>query len=462
MAALQQKRRILLMRQKNNSLVFVGLLAALLFYAVLFSSLVSVTKEGILDESSQPFTFTGKIIKQPPHYPWNVHFPTKEPWNFQSLWKIAQNPDSYSKMVLVQLYQVRNGKLYGWKTQQMHIRQADLYTYNLRVQRYEQLFAQSLSLAHYLESNDPEVDPRVKELITDPFPFLFKWDDFSKCREQPSFNDGSPFFAFSTFAQPTEDEKCTPLAMPTYEQWRKYNHIENSTHWDVVFQQQQEEYPWKDKLSKAVWRGGTTGRKYMYPDWRDLPRVKLVQLSIDHPAILDARFVSLNNRNEAEKEEIVQSGLLGSRIDMKDFQKFKAIIDIDGNSWSSRFADLLCMNSVVIKVEPRWMDYFYSELQPWVHYVPANMSNLVEVVTMATSDDPEIQKRMLEIVRNANNWCRSKMTATQLTKDMIWIMISYLDMLKKEDLYSKRFTKWKKSWRWKENEWVEILYNSTT
>jgi len=174
--------------------VFVGLLAALLFYAVLFSSLVSVTKEGILDESSQPFTFTGKIIKQPPHYPWNVHFPTKEPWNFQSLWKIAQNPDSYSKMVLVQLYQVRNGKLYGWKTQQMHIRQADLYTYNLRVQRYEQLFVQSLSLAHYLESNDPEVDPRVKELITDPFPFLFKWDDFSKCREQPSFNDGSPFF----------------------------------------------------------------------------------------------------------------------------------------------------------------------------------------------------------------------------------------------------------------------------
>ena len=33
-----------------------------------------------------------------------------------------------------------------------------------------------------------------------------------------------------------------------------------------------------------------------------------------------------------------------------DQMKFKAIIDIDGNTWSSRFPELLCTNSVVIKV----------------------------------------------------------------------------------------------------------------
>jgi len=29
---------------------------------------------------------------------------------------------------------------------------------------------------------------------------------------------------------------------------------------------------------------------------------------------------------------------------------YRAIIDIDGNNWSSRFASLLCTNSVIIKV----------------------------------------------------------------------------------------------------------------
>jgi len=149
-------------------------------------------------------------------------------------------------------------------------------------------------------------------------------------------------------------------------------------------------------------------------------------------------------------------------MQMKDYQKYMAIIDIDGNSWSSRFADLLCMNSVVIKVEPNWMDYFYMELQPWKHYVPvhANMSNLVEVVTMATSDDPEIQKQMQQIVHNANVWCRSKMTAPQLSIDMIWIMIYYVEMLKKEDSHSAKFTRWKKS-RWRARDWIEIPFNAS-
>ena len=61
-------------------------------------------------------------------------------------------------------------------------------------------------------------------------------------------------------------------------------------------------------------------------------------------------------------------------------EKYKAILDIDGNSYSARFSRLLCTNSVIIKITPRWAEYFFDELQPMAHYVPANLENLTKVV----------------------------------------------------------------------------------
>jgi len=153
---------------------------------------------------------------------------------------------------------------------------------------------------------------------------------------------------------------------------------------------------------------------------------------------------------------------------MEDFQKYRAVIDIDGNSWSSRFADLMCMNSVMIKVQPDWVDYFYPELRPWVHYIPVygNLMNLVEVVAHVTAEDQETQQQMRSIVQNANSWCRSKMTAIQMSIDMIWIMISYVEMLKKEDSRSGNFTKWKEDFSysraWNTENWIEIPVNETS
>lgn len=51
------------------------------------------------------------------------------------------------------------------------------------------------------------------------------------------------------------------------------------------------------------------------------------------------------------------------------------------------------------------------------------------------------------------------MTAMQLSIDLIiWILIYYVDLLKQEDLYSRKYTKWKKTHR-KMRDWIEIPYN---
>jgi len=123
----------------------------------------------------------------------------------------------------------------------------------------------------------------------------------------------------------------------------------------MQFQKQSKIYPWSRKINKAVWHGGTTCN----PIYKELssflnvisniPRGKLVQMSMLHPTLIDAAFTKFN-QEEGRKEELRNTTLLKKRMPFDDQMKFKAIIDIDGNDWSSRFPKLLCTNSVIIKV----------------------------------------------------------------------------------------------------------------
>lgn len=47
---------------------------------------------------------------------------------------------------------------------------------------------------------------------------------------------------------------------------------------------------------------------------------------------------------------------------MDRFQKYTAVLDMDGESWSSRFGGLLCLNSVILKVESHHHDFFIMSL----------------------------------------------------------------------------------------------------
>ena len=110
-----------------------------------------------------------------------------------------------------------------------------------------------------------------------------------------------------------------------------------------------------------------------------------------------------------------------------------------------------------------WVDYFYYELQPWIHYVPVNgnMSNLVEMVRLVMSEDR--QTEMQQITQRANEWCRSKLNARQMIVDMAWILIYYVELLMKEDVHSGMFTQWKHNFStqggWNSSNWEEILTN---
>ena len=119
---------------------------------------------------------------------------------------------------------------------------------------------------------------------------------------------------------------------------------------------------------------------------------------------------------------------------------------MDGNSWSARFGTLLCYNSVIVKVEPEYVDYFYHDLIPWKHYVPVkqDLSDLVKNAEYIL--DPENDASVREIVASANAWCSQRFTRKQLAYDMIDIWEAYLQMLNRAD------PDWTKAWEKKKTQ----------
>jgi hypothetical protein len=138
--------------------------------------------------------------------------------------------------------------------------------------------------------------------------------------------------------------------------------------------------------------------------------------SISHNSTIDAKIANKN---------------IETFMDFEDFQNYKAIIDLDGFSWSGRFHRLLCMNSVVIKIEPKFLDYNMNMFTPWVHYIPAFAnSSLIDTVEYVVA--PENDAKMKEIIGNAQEWCQAKLVREELMNDWMDIISWYVDELDKQ------------------------------
>lgn len=189
------------------------------------------------------------------------------------------------------------------------------------------------------------------------------------------------------------------------------------------------QYPWEKKHPRAIWRGSTYFDNAVYNNcdldcFHDTPRSRLVQKSMDHPEWMDAAFTQVVGKIFVVNETLIANETRVVKwIKFNDFMKYKAIIDIDGMKWSSRFGNLLCFNSVVIKIEPDYVEEFYKQLQPMVHYVPATLDNLTETVKYVMDDGNEEQIK--EIVANAQGWCLKTMTGTAMRKEAAHSLNAY-------------------------------------
>lgn len=154
---------------------------------------------------------------------------------------------------------------------------------------------------------------------------------------------------------------CSAIDMPGYERYsllsdRSFMIYNNN--WESTFHYHEYYYPWLKKVDMAIWRGSTTGPHSI--TFNELPRTQLVQISLTRPDIINAKFTSFVQGREHEQDKydgdnsttVLNQTVfdIAKYMPYNELMQYRAIIDIDGNTWSSRFTKLLCTNSVIIKV----------------------------------------------------------------------------------------------------------------
>ena len=158
--------------------------------------------------------------------------------------------------------------------------------------------------------------------------------------------------------------------------------------------------PWYDRQPIAFWRGATTGVPRIPGDWRSLERIHLCELArrYEQTGLIDAGISEVKQfSDESVRHDIQNSGLMRGFVPWQDWNKYKILIEIDGNcnSWSNLFQRLLT-GSPVLRVESsRGLNqWFYDELIPWKNYIPVapDMSDLMSKISWLIKNDGEAQR----------------------------------------------------------------------
>lgn len=195
-----------------------------------------------------------------------------------------------------------------------------------------------------------------------------------------------------------------------------------------------DETPWEAKQGRLYWTGSTTGGYANEGNWQGLHRQRLAlkyQRGASNPIqllhqdetqawvsrdattseiepLIDLRITGITNQCEpatCEKQRDV-FGIGSDEIkDPEDLvHTYKFLLDVDGNSFSGRFARLLRTNSVVLK-KSIFQEWHTDRLVPWVHYIPISSdgNELPEVIRFLAQTD-EGDRLARKIALNSRDW----------------------------------------------------------
>ena len=300
-----------------------------------------------------------------------------------------------------------------------------------RVQPTEQMFH-----AAWNKLRNPDAQAKwpwlYRALKSDGFPFLAWYGDYKSC----NYKNWNGAFSIPLFTVCASVSCHSTIPIPNYSTIKSARNSPNE--WDSVFRNASIEYPVQSKIQRIVWRGSLSAPNDNFTSvrWRVAELTKYSEL-------FDVGITAIPSRHDHLKLNLSRIGGLKQPIlPMQEFQRYTGILDMDGNAWSSRWGELLCYNSVALKVEPEYVDYFhYRDLAPWQHYIPvkADLSDLFDAVQFVIN--PLNRPAVERIITHANQWCRDKLTKSSLQEDMIAIWELYLVLLEKAD------PNWQVVWR---------------
>ncbi|KIZ00350.1 KDEL motif-containing protein 2 Flags:Precursor [Monoraphidium neglectum] len=194
---------------------------------------------------------------------------------------------------------------------------------------------------------------------------------------------------------------CPLPVFTMYKKWHpKKGNIDTNEVLMPVFNHHYEDlysFPWDRKRPKAFMRASQQG--CMEPN---STRAVLAVLSEDHPEDLDLGITRIDGAQKHHlKYRFSKAGFVG----IEDHAKWKYLVSADGCVAQTRLAKVMVSNSVVLKEESDWIEFYYRSLRPWKHYVPLTHGEgvareILGLVRRLQRDD----RRARQIAETAQKW----------------------------------------------------------
>ncbi|GAX21793.1 hypothetical protein FisN_31Lh084 [Fistulifera solaris] len=304
-------------------------------------------------------------------------------------------------------------------------------TFQHRQTPTEQLFTVAWQLLKETNSTRWRLLQEAKE----GFPFLTWYADCKSCHYHNWNNTYS--IPLLTTCAPVLCQYAFPI--PNYQ-----NVLSAQSNWEQLQASYRTHY--SSQQRQLLWRGSLSAPNEHF----NSTRWRVVVHAQNDPRV-DAGFVSIGHINAGFQWQNLGAGMLRPAVTpMSDFQRYFAILDMDGNAWSSRFGELLCYNSIVVKVEPAYVESINRDLIPWKHYIPmaSNLSDWDSVLDFLfdSRNDAKIQR----IIQNANHWCRQQLTMPALAARLLDVWENYLWHMEKGS------PQWQAKW----SEYKASIFNS--
>ncbi|CAB9520792.1 KDEL motif-containing protein 1 [Seminavis robusta] len=176
--------------------------------------------------------------------------------------------------------------------------------------------------------------------------------------------------------------------------------------------------PWEERKNVIAWRGSTLGNYDSTVEWGNHsqahdffsgPRFSVMQqwggtdihpIQAESNVQVDFAFTKLllqgeehmhKTQEQTIKDAVQKEFRFAHRLSFRQLQKYKYLLDVDGNAFSVRFSSLLRTGSLIFK-STRYREWFSERIRNWKDYIPVNYdtSDLAHKVEWANQQSPEV------------------------------------------------------------------------
>ena len=192
-----------------------------------------------------------------------------------------------------------------------------------------------------------------------------------------------------------------------------FNHI-NHCKDDFTFRKRKGKRTGKNRMSQRSTasinpnRIGRTSGCEMSSVGKYHPRIQLVNISLQNPSCVNARFTSLNGHDSVFSTYFERpTRFMGSGLTEDELIMYRFVVNVQNNGFADRLWRLLSLGLVVFQESHVFREFYYEMLTPWIHFIPiqTDLSDLCEKVMWAKNNE----EKSKQIAENARSFIRDKL-----------------------------------------------------